>query len=252
MAQMARELVLLSPEKTILSFPLAGIGSRFLAHFLDAFILMFVMMGIQFGLGTLAAMGGRSSIVLAISRILLVLGPFAYFILLEGLWNGQTLGKKAARIQVRMADGTPVTFGATVGRNFLRVADFLPSFYFAGLIACFTNPNSQRLGDLVANTIVVHLAPPIPRMGPAPHTAGTHALEHLVPDVSRMTLEEYNVVKRLADRFPQFSNKVQEQKVRDVWNPIAAKHRIPPIAGVHPVYLMEAVVMKYGREKGLL
>jgi hypothetical protein len=67
-----------------------------------------------------------------------------------------------------------------------------------------------------------------------------------------MTVDEYNALRRFADRFPEFPVRVQSQLVQEVWIPFATRHDIPVLPNVHPVYLAEAVVMRYGRQKGLL
>jgi len=244
------DLLVLSPEKTILSFRLAGIGQRALAQLLDILII-----GAIFYLLAMAAMVFQyidlqlsTGVVLFLTFLL----PVAYFVLLEGLWNGQTVGKKAMNLRVRMADGTPVTFAAALGRNLLRPADMLPGIYFVGLLAVFTNPRAQRLGDLVADTIVCHERMPIARFAIAPHSVGFHPLEQYVGDLHGMTIQEYNALRRFADRFPELPPHIQNKLIDSVWTPLAVKRKVPAVENVHPIYLAEAVVMKYGREHGLL
>ena len=254
---MAQELLILSPEKTVLSFNLARIGSRIYAHLLDWLIIgvtVFISLILFVFIAGLAGAGGAAptAITLAVYIVVLSLGPFAYFILLEGLWNGQTIGKKALGIRVRMVDGTPITFGAAIGRNFLRVGDFLPVGYFAGLMAMFTNSKSQRLGDMVANTIVLHEKKAEPRFTPAPYVLGVHPFENHVGELRGMNAEQYTTLKRLCDRFPELPANIQNKLIQEVWIPFATRFKIPPIENVHPVYLAEAVVMKYGRSHGLL
>lgn len=248
---MDQDLVIITPEKTILSYRLAGVGSRVGAHFLDL-ILVVVMMVASF-LGILYTVsqfspGLAQGFALAFCSAL----PFLYFILLEGLWNGQTLGKAALGLRVRMADGTPITFLAAMGRNFLRPADMLPGPYFIGLIAMFLNPRSQRLGDIIADTVVCYERRGLPVFAPAPHAVGQHSLEGQVGDLRGLTPAEYQALRRMCDRFPEFSASIQAQMIQDVWDPVARRLQIAPLANVHPIYLAEAVVMKYGRQHGLL
>ncbi len=47
-------------------------------------------------------------------------------------------------------------FFESLGRNFVRVIDFLPAGYLVGAICIFATRRQQRLGDLVAGTLVVH------------------------------------------------------------------------------------------------
>ncbi len=249
---MDNSLAVLSPEKTIITYRLAGLGARILAHILDVLIVIalliafstivsFTLLLLEPGLGTAALMIGISIVI-----------PFGYFVLLEGLWNGQTLGKKALGIRVRMADGTPITFGSALGRNVLRIADFLPSFYFMGLLAIFSTPRAQRLGDLVANTVVCYERRGIARFAPAPHIIAQHPLEPHVGELRGMTPEEYAALRRLCDRFPELATVVQDRLLADVWSPIAERRAVPSLPNVHPIYLAEAVVMKYGRKHGML
>lgn len=248
---MKHEISILSPEKALITYRVASLGSRIGAQITDLVIalvtltvlsLLFAMVlsWIDIGLAN------------GVSAILMSLGFFAYFILQEGLWNGQTVGKRAANIRVQMADGTPITFAGALGRNLLRPADFFPVLYFVGIIAVFTNEKSQRLGDLVAGTMVVSIPPLQPVFQPAPHTAGVHPCEMYVGELSGMTMEEYNAVKRLCDRFPELSSNIQSKMIRDVWIPISKQRGVPAVENIHPIYLMEATIMKYGRMHGLL
>jgi uncharacterized RDD family membrane protein YckC len=248
---MQHELVVLSPEKTILTYRLAGLGSRMLAHLLDLLIVFVIMM---IGISLIAQLVGSVDSYLggAVAMVLASLAPLLYFILFEGLWNGQTLGKKAAGIRVRMADGTPVTFAAALGRNLIRPADMLPGTYFVGIIAMLTNAKSQRFGDMVAGTVVVHERRPVATFAPAPHTAGIHPFEWVVGDLRGMTIDEYNALRRMCDRFPELPRTIQDKMLAELWRPIAARRNVPPVPNVHPLYLAEATVMKYGREHGLL
>ena len=91
------------------------------------------------------------------------LGSFAlyngYFILLEWLLNGQTPGKRMLHIRVIKQGGYALRFFDTLLRNLLRVVDFLPLFYGVGLTSLLLTRDSQRLGDLVAGTLVVYQEP---------------------------------------------------------------------------------------------
>ncbi len=247
---MDHDLAVLSPEKTIVTYRIAGLGSRIGAHLLDVMLVILIMVGISMAGGFLTMASPE------IGQMIMMIGitatPFLYFILQEGFWNGRTIGKLAVGLRVRMEDGTPITMTAAIGRNLIRVADFLPGTYFVGLLAIFTTPRSQRLGDMVANTVVIHERRPIAYFVPAPHVAGFHPLEGRVGDLKGMTDDEYASLRKFCDRFPTLHPTVQERLVRDVFLPIASKRGIPFVPNVHPIYLAEAAVMKYGREHGML
>lgn len=82
-----------------------------------------------------------------------VLGYLGYFVIPEGMY-GKTPGKKLAGLVVVNADGTPISFTDSVVRNLLRVIDGLFS-YAVGLVIMLLNDDRQRLGDIVAGTVVV-------------------------------------------------------------------------------------------------
>lgn len=241
---MAHELAVLSPEKALLTYRLAGLGTRMMAHLLD----LLLWGGLVSVLSILLSAAQLPFVLLPLVPLSLML----YFILLEGLWNGYTLGKRALQIRVCMDDGRPVTFMAALSRNLIRPADMLPGTYLVGIAAMFMNPRSQRLGDLFAGTVVVHSNRAVPRFTPAPHALGYHPLEQHVGDLKGMTADEYLALRRLCDRFPELPTQVQNRLMRDVWRPIAIKRHIKSLPNVHDIYVAEAVVMKYGRDHGLL
>jgi uncharacterized RDD family membrane protein YckC len=76
-----------------------------------------------------------------------------YYVLLEALF-GATPGKGIAGIQVRRRDDEDCNFRASLIRNLLRVVDALVVYLVGFLVAVFSE-SRQRIGDLVAGTIVV-------------------------------------------------------------------------------------------------
>jgi uncharacterized RDD family membrane protein YckC len=82
----------------------------------------------------------------------------AYFILLEGFW-GATLGKIATNLRVvRESDGEAIDWSAAIIRNLFRVIDGIVLYILGFIVICLTRKH-QRLGDLVAGTIVVRRSP---------------------------------------------------------------------------------------------
>lgn len=146
--------IIKTPEGIVFSQLLAGPVSRFAAWFLDfaviAAINMIVTMfltALRIFTGDIAAAAG------ALSYFVISLG---YRFFTEWSWRGQTLGKKLLRLRVVDAEGMRLQFNQVVIRNLLRFVDFLPLCYLVGGITCLLNKNSQRLGDLAANTLVIH------------------------------------------------------------------------------------------------
>jgi uncharacterized RDD family membrane protein YckC len=242
--------LVLTPEKVVISYMHAGHGARILAHVLDLFIVAALYTGGSLFLTfALAATPGIMNLVV---MLFITFGGFVYFILLEGLMLGQTPGKIAMRIRVVHLDGTPLGWRSAFLRNILRIADLLPFFYGLGFVTMFLNPNSQRLGDLLGGTVVVQQNSVPQGFTPAPYKVGVHPLEYSVGELSEMSLPEYHAIKRLCDRFPYLPPEEQSRSIASIWEPFREKQRINPLPQVHPIYQMEAVVMKFGRMKNLV
>lgn len=67
----------------------------------------------------------------------------------------QTIGKYLVGIRVVGGDGTAPSFGAALGRNILRLVDWLPVLYVIGILAILISDGDERLGDRLAGTAVV-------------------------------------------------------------------------------------------------
>ena len=154
-----------TPENIELTYALAGPGSRAAAYLIDFLIMMIIgqifINLIALGLaGLLSTFGADGQLWVAAIG---VLGGFAlyhgYFIALEWLMSGQTPGKRLLHIRVVKYGGYSLQFFDTLLRNLLRGVDFLPLFYGVGLTSLLLTRDSQRLGDLVAGTLVVYQEP---------------------------------------------------------------------------------------------
>ncbi|MCL1920337.1 MAG: RDD family protein [Kiritimatiellaeota bacterium] len=96
----------------------------------------------------------------ALYVLLYFLLSLLYAIILEWFWHGQTLGKRLLRLRVMDACGRQLAFSQIAVRNLLRVLDSLPVFYLLGGAVAFFSARGQRLGDTVADTVVVTLQQP--------------------------------------------------------------------------------------------
>lgn len=137
------------PEGVRLEFRLAGPVVRAAAWAIDAGIRMVLFLLLAMVLGFLGGIG------LALFLIGWFLIEWFYPVVFE-IRDGATPGKRAMGIRVIQDNGLPVGPAASVIRNFLRIADFLPLLYATGLIAMMCNREFKRLGDLAAGTLVVY------------------------------------------------------------------------------------------------
>jgi uncharacterized RDD family membrane protein YckC len=140
-----------TPEGADLALPLAGPMPRAAAWLVDLVIRMvaYLFMALLFAL-----LGGVGTGLMLIGIFLL---EWFYPVFFEAFWHGQTPGKRTMKIAVVHANGTPLSFNGSLVRNLLRAADFFPFAYLTGLVAMMMSTRFQRLGDMAADTLVVHI-----------------------------------------------------------------------------------------------
>ena len=130
---------------------LASLGSRIVAYIIDTLIVFVLIVIIMIPI--VAVQYDDSSTLLA--DLLGILIFFGYFILLEGpLGKGRTIGKRALKLRVVKKDQSMIGYGASFGRNILRLIDGF-FFYIIGMIFISSSDLNQRLGDKAADTIVI-------------------------------------------------------------------------------------------------
>jgi uncharacterized RDD family membrane protein YckC len=138
-----------TPEGILLQLKPAGPVARACAWAIDILIkgIIYILIAMLS-----AFLGGIGVALMLIGFFLL---EWFYPVVFE-IGSGATPGKKAMGLVVVHDNGTPVSLSASLIRNLLRVADFLPLFYGVGLLSILANRNFQRLGDMVAGTLVVY------------------------------------------------------------------------------------------------
>ncbi len=149
------DLRIRTPEGIVFSFPLAGPITRFTAWVVDFLVVLILVNALAWGINVL------SSVIPDIGRGLLIAGFFVvnicYGIVMEWLWRGQTIGKRLLKLRVADVQGLRLQPHQVILRNLLRPVDALPVAYAVGGLSCLLTRHCQRLGDLVANTVVVRL-----------------------------------------------------------------------------------------------
>ncbi|MFC1462435.1 RDD family protein [Verrucomicrobiota bacterium] len=152
----AREskLVIRTPEGICFPLMLASPISRFLALIIDTMVVT-ALSGV---LGVVLRYFGILGVDFAMAFTMLTgfILSIGYPMVMEWYFRGQTVGKKALRLRVMDEQGLRLQVSQVVIRNLLRFIDSLPGFYLVGGVSSVVSPRSQRLGDIAANTIVVH------------------------------------------------------------------------------------------------
>lgn len=140
-----------------------GVGIRGVAMAVDAVVWFVAFFVAVFAVGALTGQvestGAEASVNLVGVPAVVAFGLFlglgvGYHALLE--WRyGKTVGKHLVKIRVREAEGGPLSLRSSVVRNLLRLVDFLPILYLVGIATLVESDRARRLGDRVADTVVV-------------------------------------------------------------------------------------------------
>ena len=169
--------------------PLAGPTARFLAWLIDGLLVYAGLAALSTPIGVAVRLLGELG--LALEILLFFIAPILYGVAFEGLWRGQTPGKRLLRLRVMDAGGLRLDLRQVFIRNILRAVDSLPLFYLVGGAACLLSARAQRLGDLAADTVVVR------------------ALPVVEPDLTQIVSGKYNTLRdhpslaaRLRQRIP--------------------------------------------------
>ncbi len=175
------------PEGAQLFLRVAGPVRRATAALTDWLIRGVAYLALAMVLGLLSAVVGEGP-----TQGLLLIGFFllwwAYPIYFEVRHDGATPGKKMTGLRAVRASGQPVDLQASVARNVLRSADFLPVAYGFVLASVLATRRFQRLGDLAAGTVVIY-AEPAPIVPSVPEGHWTQQVEPVPPTVP-LTREE--------------------------------------------------------------
>ena len=135
----------------------AGVtGRRIGAAFLDAIALLIIYY-------IMAETGGQTVVEDGeVEKELDGIGFLLYVVVVALYYTGSELvysatpGKLLLALRVFAADGSRPTVREILVRNLFRIVDFLPFFYIVGAILVARSRLRQRLGDMMAGTVVAH------------------------------------------------------------------------------------------------
>jgi uncharacterized RDD family membrane protein YckC len=138
-----------TPEGILLELRPAGLTARFYAFVVDWLIRLSILYAAAMFAPFLGGLG------VAFLFILFFACEWLYPIVFE-LRSGATPGKSVFNLKVVMDSGLPVTPAASITRNLLRTADFLPFAFGFAIVSMLLRRDYKRLGDIAAGTLVVH------------------------------------------------------------------------------------------------
>jgi uncharacterized membrane protein SpoIIM required for sporulation/uncharacterized RDD family membrane protein YckC len=207
---LAQSVDIETPELVVVSYTIAGLGSRVYAGLIDLVICIVTFIAVIIAFAALSPKDGdltrpftRAGSSTAWAFALVILAQFVllwgYYLLFEGLRDGQTPGKRMVGLRTVRDGGYSVGFSASSVRNLMRIVDMQPLFCYAvGITSIGFSKSGKRLGDIVAGTLVVRET-----MVPQPReivARGGSAAALSVTAAAQLTDDELELLVRWADR----------------------------------------------------
>lgn len=192
----------------------AGFPIRACAWAIDAFIQGIVLLIVLIIAGVLSLTTG-----MWLSFIIIFAINWFYHLAFEVFNHGQSPGKRIMGIRVVRGDGSPVNPGASFLRNLLRFADTFLSLYHIALFCMLASPGFRRLGDWVADTLVVYTSATNSRfISPALRRSSMPWLAYapLVSPDQRLNYEEKQAILMFARRYPLLG-KARADEIAGIW-----------------------------------
>jgi len=214
-----------TPELVVVSYTIAGVGSRVYAGLMDLLICFIGFIALAIGIFAITPARDRQNsgqpMATAWAFAIVILMQFVilwgYYLLFEGLRDGQTPGKRLLGLRVVRDGGYSVGFAASSIRNLMRIVDLQPVFTYAtGIASIALSKSGKRLGDIVAGTIVVRetmVAQPFGNVpAPANRAAGTPALV-----TARLSDPEFQLLDRWVSRRSSLTAERRRQLTEQVF-----------------------------------
>jgi uncharacterized RDD family membrane protein YckC len=211
------DLIVVTPEHVEIRLRPAGLGSRFLALIADFVIILSVAAMLMRIIQLLLPRSIGGAVFLTLNFLL----TWGYHVWFETRSNGRTPGKRMTGLRVVDARGLPITAQQSLVRNVVRVVDSMPFAYALGAIVTLVSTQHRRLGDLVADTLVVREDIPPERTARfvVPRTFNTlrtpriqHAIRH------RIGLDEREFLLALCIRADALEAAARYELMEDVGN----------------------------------
>lgn len=219
------QLSITTTQNVNINFTAASVGARIVGQLLDIMVLvsytvvMYYIIDLS-GLGeSFQDMDNWSA---AAIMIFLFSPVIFYTLLLESLWDGQTIGKKVMKMKVIKIDGYQAGFGDYLIRWLFRLIEVLIGNGIIGLLAIIFNNRNQRMGDMAAGTAVISLKNNIN----INHT--------IIEDLNEDYVPTYPLVIKLSDNDARIIKETFEVAVksRDYATLIKLREKIISVTGI--------------------
>jgi uncharacterized RDD family membrane protein YckC len=262
-----------TPENIHVTYRTAGVGTRFVAWFVDQMLLTIAgialfFVGLFVGAATdvsLEAWIGDmdpNNPVQSVHHVQLImmgvwlffwsLGSFIYFGLSELFLRGQTIGKRQMNIRVVKADGFALDPMGVFIRTIFRVVDQIPFFWIVPVVS----PRQQRFGDMAARTIVV--AEEQAQISPLRETlaqlsAAESRFRFDATMLKKCRPEDYSAVEQLLERWHGLAEATRDAVAEKISRGVAARMGCEaPAADQRREFLVDLLAAEFRRQSRAL
>ncbi len=245
-----------TPESVELEFILAGIGSRAWALLIDYHILglsLVVLFVIWVTLvSQLIELFNNQGLFLWLYAIFLIINYFiytGYFVFFETLWQGQTPGKRIAKIRVIREDGRPLGLQQAALRALLRPID--DTLFLGAFLILFTR-KEKRLGDMLAGTLVIQTQAPASKkatlsLSEESQSLAVDLLE--IGDFTQMLPDDFVIIREYLQRREKMTGKARAKLSLELEKQVQAVLNIEQLpAPASSDIFLEAVYIAYQKQ----
>jgi uncharacterized RDD family membrane protein YckC/uncharacterized membrane protein SpoIIM required for sporulation len=230
-----------TPEQVMLSYTVAGIGSRAVAALIDYAIIAAFFIAVDIVFSTFSITQAIKPWLTAVMIIGFFLVNWGYYVVFEAMWDGQTPGKRRMGLRVVRDGGYSITFAASAVRNLIRVIDILPPVsYGIGILSAVLSKSGKRLGDYAAGTFVVRERALVGIAGPGAADEGAAAAglaaPGAAPPVALLNDDEYALLERFIQRRQSLEPGRRAQFTGELAGRFRA--RVPAYPGSDPAFLV--------------
>ncbi|MCE5322609.1 RDD family protein [bacterium] len=254
---MSRHITVVTPENVRIEYELAGLASRAGAAIIDLLLQVLLILAVL-GVRMLLSEHGRwpgttwANALLAIASFVMWYGYYVYF---ETVWNGQSPGKRYARMRTIREGGTPIDFASAAVRNLVRIVDMIPGIYLVGMISVLANSRNKRLGDFAAGTLVVkersewmHTKE---KQTQEEASAAQYPEAELVRNIELVSPDDFETIKRFVERKAELDGKVREELASKIAVPLMAKLGIEDNGHIGYSNMLTEIYNKCAAQRGM-
>lgn len=137
-------------QNVILKHNVANVGERIVASIIDLMVLFAYFIVVMFIISGTKIQDPSLFLIISLPAIF-------YSFLCESFFNGQSFGKMLMNLRVVKQDGSAASIGAFFIRWIFRLIEIGFSVGTVAIVVIVSSKKGQRLGDILAGTIVVNL-----------------------------------------------------------------------------------------------